>query len=109
MNKSAKGKRRERQAKNKLEQNGWIVHNPPRTKFGEQDIFNLFDLLALHPETQQIKFIQVKSNRFTELREYKDKSLEIINPDKFSVEYWVNVDYKGWKKKKLTKKGWKNI
>jgi hypothetical protein len=56
-----KGKRRERQAKAIYEQAGYAVANPERSKYGANDFYNHWDLVAMQPGRKP-RFVQVKSN-----------------------------------------------
>ena len=88
-----KGYRKETQIREKLHAKGFITYRPMITKYGQQDVFKLFDVIAYHPVTHELKFISVKSSyagtkhrkdlsKFKvskvsiELEEFKNKSLE---------------------------------
>lgn len=101
MNVRAKGARREKQAKEKLETNGWLVE---RAKMGgrfqkNKDFFHLFDLIAIKKKNNITyhKWIQVKSNRCPkkvreQIKEFSDKYLGETD----IAEVWIYKDYKGW-------------
>lgn len=73
VNKVAKGNKLELQIKKILEKKGFIVYKPTRTKFTTQkDVWNLFDLLAWHPELQQLIFLQITN------RSYLNDKVKII-------------------------------
>jgi len=60
---SSKGYRSQHEAAQEYLSRGWQVFVPPKvSKFGVQDIFNMFDLIALSPDGSEIHFVQVKSN-----------------------------------------------
>jgi len=63
---SRKGYRSELEAVHEYEKRGWTVYKPQKTsKFGTQDIFGMFDLIAISPPSPngcEIHFVQVKSN-----------------------------------------------
>jgi len=52
----------EREAVQEYEKRGWLVFKPQKvSKFGTQDIFNMFDFLAISPDGSEIDFVQVKT------------------------------------------------
>lgn len=92
-NTTEKGNRNENQAKDILKRvygagvekiNSWGNHDP----------FGFIDLIAIHPD-KPVKFIQVKTNNFTNKDKYIRKSRNI--PTEHSVfEVWVRIDRVGW-------------
>jgi Holliday junction resolvase len=73
MSKKSIGDYYERRAKKELEQKGFIVFKPVRTKYSTQkDIFNLFDLIAWNPNKGCLYLLQVKKNK----NEYTKKELK---------------------------------
>jgi len=59
---STKGSLREREAVQEYEKRGWLVFKPQKvSKFGTQDIFNMFDFVAISPDGSEIHFVQVKT------------------------------------------------
>jgi len=68
----------EREAVQEYEQRGWIVYKPQKvSKYGTQDIFNMFDFVAISPDGSEIDFVQVKTNStrgfLKKLREWREK------------------------------------
>jgi len=63
---SRKGYRSELDAVHEYEKRGWTVYKPQKvSRFGTQDIFGMFDLVAISPPSPngcEIHFVQVKSN-----------------------------------------------
>jgi len=62
---TTKGSLHEREAAQEYEALGWTVYRPPKTRYGTQDIFGMFDLIAISPPSPngcEIHFVQVKSN-----------------------------------------------
>ena len=75
---STKGSLHEREAVHEYEQRGWIVYKPQKvSKYGTQDIFNMFDFVAISPDGSEIDFVQVKTNStrgfLKKLREWREK------------------------------------
>lgn len=109
VNAKAKGNRRERQAKERLEDDGWAVYRPPNSRYQDTDIFNLFDLVATKP-TKRFKYVQVKSNVARAKSDYATKALDIMPLKHCDVEMWCFHDYQGWRILKLTDDGeWKTL
>lgn len=61
MNARAKGKRNEHKIRVMLEAEGWEVEIMPSSKFGHQDFFNRWDLVAVREGST--RWIQSKTNR----------------------------------------------
>ena len=94
----SKGSKHEREAKKELEKNGWTVFKPQKTsKFGTQDIFNMFDIVAI--KDNKITFVQVKTGStagfLKKLKLWKKKH-DIEN---VSWELWVRKDARTGKDK----------
>ena len=60
MNNYSKMRRVQRIARKYLEDNGYIVHLTPHTRF-QKDIFGLFDMVCVRPYGANVLFVQVKS------------------------------------------------
>jgi len=59
---SRKGYRSQLEAAQEYKKRGWTVFVPQKTsKFGTQDIFGMFDLIAISPDGSEIHFVQVKT------------------------------------------------
>jgi len=59
---SRKGYRSELEAVHEYEKREWSVFKPPKvSKYGTQDIFNMFDFVAISPDGSEIHFVQVKT------------------------------------------------
>jgi len=60
---NTKGYRSQHEAAQEYLRRGWQVFLPQKTShFGTQDIFGLFDLIAISPDGSELHFVQVKSN-----------------------------------------------
>ena len=103
INPRAKGRRREKEAKALLEQDGWLVEiTKPGTKFEKnKDFFHLFDLIAIKKSQGNTltKWIQVKSNRCPkkvreEISQFSKKYFDARN----QAEVWIKKDLKPWKR-----------
>lgn len=71
-----KGARRERKVREWYENAGYMVQPFYGRSYGETDGFGLFDLVA-KKRGEPVRFIQVKSNRASGIREWCEKVSEI--------------------------------
>jgi len=75
----------EKIAFDELKRKKFLVWKPVRVKFHSQDIFGLFDLIALNKK--ELKLIQVQKER---KRPYKNRAiLKLPKPRKVSYELWT--------------------
>lgn len=80
-----RGQRIEKIAFDELKRNKFLAWKPVRVKFHSQDIFGLFDLIALNKK--ELKLIQVQKQR---KRPYKIKKIfKLPKPKKVFYELWV--------------------
>jgi len=80
-----RGLRIEKIAFDELKRKKFLVWKPVRVKFHSQDIFGLFDLIALNKK--ELKLIQVQKER---KRFYKNRPiLKLPKPRKVSYELWI--------------------
>ena len=66
MDKLGLGRKMERAAMARWVWHGFNCWQPPRAKWSTQDIFDLFDFIAVKPDCP-VNFVQVKRHRATEL------------------------------------------
>lgn len=99
-NPKAKGQRRERQAEERLHEDGWETVRPKHSRFGDTDFFNLFDIIAVKPGNV-IRFIQVKCNEARGINQFAKDAMRIMPFDHCHVEFWVYKDYYGWWARRL--------
>jgi Holliday junction resolvase len=88
-----KGKIFEKRVADKLRQSGWLVERKPHLKFLASDFFNLFDLIAYHPQHKQLLFIQAKKNKASFTSEVKEK-LNKFKVEKIGVWLAYETEYK---------------
>ncbi len=99
VNSKRKGDRREREAKELLEEQGYRVSKSVHSRFGETDFLGLFDLIAA--KISELKFIQVKCNKAQGKKELENEirdSLPAPKTDWIHYELWIRYDYSGWRK-----------
>jgi Holliday junction resolvase len=96
MSTKRKGKNNERYAKNLLRFLGYSVISPNAVRFGREDFFEEFDIIAVHPERQTL-FIQVKTNGAPGINAFTENVQEYVNYDHARSEYWCRYDRDGWR------------
>lgn len=91
----SKGKRNEREAAELYEEAGYLTFRPQESKWGETDIFGLFDILAVGEHN--IRFVQVKSNAARGIMDWLEELADLPHPDNTYAEYLVKYDNMGWR------------
>ena len=104
----SKGSRRERELVELLQSAGMATYRPATVRFGENDMFGLFDVLALSPNHSNVYAIQVKSNRATGIRKWTNHTQLFRNLGWITL-YAVPVDNQGWRIIKCTREGTEDI
>jgi len=108
-----KGDRRERQAKEILEESGWTVETPNSTPYPQSygvDFFGLFDFMAF--KDGKILFGQVKSNGPRGITSFNEECIDVdvpIEADNVTVEFWTCYDGEGWRIDLVTKDGYETV
>lgn len=100
VNTREKGNRNERKVENELQDKGYETTRMPHTRFGDNDFFNLFDIIAMKPG-EKIRGIQVKTNSASGINKFCDECLDRVPLDFMTAEMWVVMDYKGKRVHKL--------
>ena len=97
-NSRAKGVRNEREARELYSKAGYVVASTSDGgRWGDTDLFNLFDFIALKPSRRPI-FAQVKTNSTQgELQRYFDECREILPPIHTCSHFLVKYDREGWR------------
>ena len=91
----SKGTRRERQAVELLQKTGYATYRPATVMYGENDVFGLFDVMAIAPDLPT-RAIQVKSNRASGVIGWMHHT-QLFRRIGFKTEFWVCHDTKGWR------------
>ena len=92
----SKGTRRERELVELYQQAGFATYRPATVRFGENDMFGLFDVLAVSPSHDRVHAIQVKSNRATGINGWGEHTA-LFRSHGWRTLYAVPVDNKGWR------------
>lgn len=91
----SKGSDRERQAVDIYQRAGYATYRPATVRYGENDIFGLFDLLAVSPSDTRVRAVQVKSNGAKGLRDWA-RHTALWRRLGWMTEYAVPIDGEGW-------------
>jgi len=91
-----KGYKREREFADLLKQAGWITYRPATVRYGENDVWGLFDVLALDPRSATLSAWQVKSNRATGLESWS-RQTALWRRAGMLTGYAVPYDREGWR------------
>lgn len=94
---SVKGNRSENKAQKAYERAGYWCYRPHNSKFGDNDLWNLFDLAAFHPHLREIRFVQVKTNRGKGIGKWARKAYRFARVGGVQVDYVVRYDDEGWR------------
>lgn len=92
----SKGSRRERECVELWQQAGFATYRPATVRFGENDIFGLFDVLAVSPRHDAVHGVQVKSNRATGIQKWA-RHTALWRALGWRTFYAVPVDNSGWR------------
>lgn len=92
----SKGSRRERQGVELYQRASMATYRPATVRYGENDMFGLFDLLALSPRHEAVHAVQVKSNRATGIEAWA-RHTWLFRQLGWRTFYLVPVDNEGWR------------
>jgi len=92
----SKGDRREREAVELYQRAGFATYRPATVQYGENDVFGLFDLLAVSPSHPSVHAVQVKSNRAAGIRAWA-RHTALWRRLGWRTFYLVPVDGDGWR------------
>ncbi len=93
INRTSKGKRIEVRCSDELKKEGYLVWQSIRVKYQNLDLWGLFDVAAIHPDTANLLLIQCKSTRCA--NETRDKIRSFKVPPMVRKEIWIWKDAKG--------------
>lgn len=95
MNSVRKGNRNQHKCFIELQNAGYICWTAKRTKWGGNDLFDLFDIAAMHPKGRHLLLVQVKSNKCDKQVREAIKAFKV--PPHIFKQVWIWVDRKGWR------------
>lgn len=100
VNPRAKGSRNELKTMKAYERAGYWCHKPEsRSHAGQsnQDMWNLFDIAAMHVHIPEIRFVQVKTNGASGLRQWCRKARYFARVPGIQCDYVVRYDGEGYR------------
>lgn len=92
----SKGTRREREAHELYSRAGWMTYRPATVTYGENDLFGLFDILAINPSDGSAEAVQVKSNGTRGITAWSRHTWP-FRAAGWTTVYLVPYDNAGWK------------
>lgn len=92
----SKGTRRERECVELYQRAGMATYRPATVQYGENDIFGLFDLLAVSPRSEHVHAVQVKSNRALGIEAWT-RHTALWRRLGWRTFYAVPIDNEGWR------------
>ena len=100
INKTAKGKRIESRCTEELKELGFITWKVVHVRYQKLDLFGLFDVAAIHPETGELLFIQCTATRCDAETRNAIRAFKV--PAAVRKEIWIWKDNRGWVKEYYT-------
>lgn len=91
----SKGTRRERECVEAYQKAGWATYRPATVRFGENDMFGLFDLLSVSPDHCNPHAVQVKSNQPNGVGKWSGHTA-LFRRLGWKTMYAVPIDGEGW-------------
>lgn len=98
-----KGSRRERECAALFQRAGFATYRPATVRFGENDVWGLFDVLAISVHGR-LWAVQVKSNRASGIRAWT-RHTRLWRRHGFVTAYAIPVDGEGWRLVECTDDG----
>lgn len=92
----SKGSNNEREAASLLHAAGYAPYRPATVRFGENDVWGMFDVLAVSPDSRPDRFVQVKSNGPNGPSSFFRKAW-LFASERRRVELWSKYDGEGWR------------
>jgi hypothetical protein len=89
-----KGQRNEKRVAEIYEDAGYTTYRPETTQYGENDVFGLFDILALEPG-HGMRMVQVKSNAARGIEQWCEDTLPFQRTKGLSPEFVVVYEGQG--------------
>lgn len=103
---SGKGDRRERQAAGIYQRAGYDTQQARGTRFAEKDWWGLYDLAAFSDARNELRLVQVKSNRAAGIEQWVTNARPFNELCDVVTDFLVAHDRKGWRCLRPTAKGY---
>lgn len=92
----SKGANNEREAHELLSRAGYAAYRPATVRYGENDVWGLFDVLAVCADDRPTRLVQIKSNGANSPASYFRKAW-LFASESTRVELWSKYDREGWR------------
>lgn len=102
-----KGQRNERKAAECYQAAGYETYRPETSKWDENDVFGLYDMLAFKPG--ELRMIQVKTNRAAGVRSWMPTARAFESVSGVCVDFAVRHDREGWRLMQPTSDGYETV
>jgi Holliday junction resolvase len=105
MSRRSVGKEHERQCKKQWKQNGWLVDFKFGSRWNSEDLFGMFDFVAV--KGNRVVFVQVKTAD-TDFYKARKEVQEFLNTNKLEIEaqVWQWRSRKPWRVANMTPHGY---
>lgn len=102
VDKRAKGRRIELEARKLLEEEGYITDKKNSSRWQSDDFFEMFDILAI--KSNDVRLIQIKSNAsdFYKARKEMEIWCDEHKIEGVSFEIWLRKPRKKWRKETIS-------
>ena len=104
----SKGTRREQQACEIYENAGYTTYRPATVQFGENDVFGLFDVIAMSPNRKP-RYVQVKSNGARGITQWTEDVCSLVPFEHAVCEFAVPYDREGWRLIQVSQDGREDV
>lgn len=108
-----KGSKNERHLRDIYQNAGYWTYRPMNVQYGDNDMWNLFDLAALSPEHsdsvgtwRHIELVQCKTNRAAGIRQWFRDVQPFTDVHGLTVRFAVRHDREGWRLAGPTQNGY---
>jgi len=110
VNRNKKGRASENKCADFFREKGFAVHQPPRVKFQNVDVFNLFDVLS-KKRGFLTYWVQVKTNKCApgDVKKAISEFAEKYGNENDRFEIWSWFDRKGFRRWLLGPSGWMEV
>ena len=103
VNKTNKGNRIEKEARDILKEQGYLVEKKNTSRWESNDFWGEFDILAIRPNGSEVRLIQIKSNRsdFYKARKEIKHWVDENTVTGIRCEVWLRLPKKVWRKEDI--------
>lgn len=84
----------------------WWTYSPANVRYGDNDLFNLFDMVAFCPRTLTLDLVQCKTNRASGINDWFHDASPFSRTVTVNTRYAVRHDSLGWRLAGPTESGY---